>query len=382
MSLYIYNKSNNENLKAHHPAFAARSKEIVAHSRTRIANAVERHESLTQLFDSMLTFMAVARKQLAIKQGMQEAERYGVRRDSDQSKSLAFITHLIGNDAHYEKRMTALIHQHLTPIQRTPLAFQQTSLEVTHPACFNMRSVTQYEIFNPSNNQEFIVPFTPLEYTIMFETCGVDPKLTVGNALEAMIANKAGLRNFKAKNPELYKKFKLIYCFAELKIRHEKVLMSDWVVATQRLELEKNRMFALSQMITWTYRNYIDDPVDQIPLRSKTAILRQDPLLIESMLKKVAEVFERAIRCKHITWIKKDAALMKYLFVHARPFLRGSTAISEWLEQTVYLYHGYQLHYNPEMHPTYEALTLPWNDFYNKYDTMYSLSHSSGLDLN
>lgn len=382
MSLYIYNKSNNENLKAHHPAFAARSKEIVAHSRIRIANAVERHESLTQLFDSMLTFMAVARKQLAIKQSLKQAERFGVRRDSDQSETLIFVTDFAGSDAHYEKRMTALIHQHLTPIQRTPIAFQQTSLEVTHPTCFNMRSVTQYEVFNETNKPEFITTFSPLEYKQMFEACGVDRKLTVGKALKAMIANKAGLRNFKAKNPALYKKFKLLYCVLNLKKSHKESLMSDWIVATHRLELEKNRMFALSQMITWTHRTLEEDPVNRIPLYSKTSILRQDPLLIESMLQKIAEVFERAIRCKHITWIKKDAALMKYLFVHAHPFLRGSSAISEWLEQTVYLYHGYQLHYNPEMHPTYEALTLPWNDFYNKYDTMYSLSHSSGLDLN
>lgn len=376
MSLYILHRTP-ETHKAHYIDYVKNSKRIVDGAKEKIQTAVTYRDSLTDLFFQLLDSMAVSRKELAIAHGIKNAEEYGLRRDDRAVTSTTHTTQFSRSEAHYEQRMTALIQEHLTPIKRSLNAFEETSLEVEYPLCCDRAFKTHYDVINSCNKNELITTFSDQEYAEMYESFGLSPAMPRNALLEEMARNKVGLRYFKATKPQLYNKFKLVFCFIDLKTNNPFSKMSDWILATNRIEID-NQMVALSLYVTWTYRDLKNDPVERMKDFSKTTVIRQDALLIDLMLKKIAVIFERAIRSNthNLTEIKKHTALMKYLFIHAFPFVRGTSGISEWLEQAVYKHQGYTLKYNKDRMPSYEALTLSWNDFYNSYDQMHTITDS------
>lgn len=143
-----------------------------------------------------------------------------------------------------------------------------------------------------------------------------------------------------------------------------------------RIEIQGKKL-ALSEYMTWACLDGKTDPVGRMK-NAHVTILHQDRFLIEGMLQEIAAVFEKAVRCdssiEKVSGLKDQVALIRYLFAHAMPFSRGSAAIGEWLEKTIYQYHGYECERNPETMGDLEALTTLWSTFRNqKYDGTIAL---------
>jgi hypothetical protein len=55
------------------------------------------------------------------------------------------------------------------------------------------------------------------------------------------------------------------------------------------------------------------------------------------------------------------------------PFIRGSAAISEWFEMSLYGFHGFNVSYNNQKHINLEALVVPLSDFLKNYASLIKL---------
>lgn len=103
------------------------------------------------------------------------------------------------------------------------------------------------------------------------------------------------------------------------------------------------------------------------------SILHQPPLEAKEMMKKIADLFDAAIR-----WKKKEGldalmckvALVHYLVQHASPWHRGSGSLGEEIEQILYKHHGFEVLYHKDMSPPYVALTSSFQEFLGKYGEM------------
>lgn len=363
MSLYAL-QTNPLLYKKDYLDYAKESQKIVKNAAERIQAAVLNRESLTDLFFSLIHTMAEERQRLAKKHSLEDAEQYGLRRDSSGVSSIACTAQFTEGNTPFDQRIISLMHEHLKPLRNAPLTPEKSSVEVAYPSCCDRKFVTQYEVIDPENKNSLTSKLTVEDYADMFTEGEIDLELGLPSAMEELLKNKAKLRKVKSHLPELYKKFKLSYCFKDIQTSNPHATIKNWILATNRIELD-GKMVALSQYLTWT--------PDHFNRLASTMIIKQDALLIEFMLQKIAVVFEQAMRCHHnnLDQIKKHMALFKYLFIHAAPFIRGTSAISEWIEQAVYQYKTYDLKYYKDKMPSFEALTLSWPDFFTNYDTMY-----------
>ena len=91
-------------------------------------------------------------------------------------------------------------------------------------------------------------------------------------------------------------------------------------------------------------------------------------------LNEIAKLFKQAIECRDVAVLSKTVAHLRYLYSHAMPFTRGSSATCEWLEQAIYLSKGYDLEYKKTLLIDMEALTLPLKDFAKLYPLMIKLT--------
>ena len=161
-----------------------------------------------------------------------------------------------------------------------------------------------------------------------------------------------------------------------LRIRNDfpNELKSDWVFVTTRCEVD-GKMYGLSQLCTWIYRDYKIDPIDNMTERSVISHIYQDPFLVEPMLDDIAKIFKWAIEWdgENIGDLKNRVALFRYEFAHTMPDERGSAAEAEWFERPIYLYHGYKVTYVPEKMVDLEGLTSSLKTFVDNYDSMIQL---------
>lgn len=88
----------------------------------------------------------------------------------------------------------------------------------------------------------------------------------------------------------------------------------------------------------------------------------------------IGRCFYEALVCKDESLLTGKVARFQYLFAHGMPYMRGSAAIGEWLEQVIYLIHGYGVEFNPEKCINLEALVSPQADFEKNYSSMVTLT--------
>jgi len=153
-------------------------------------------------------------------------------------------------------------------------------------------------------------------------------------------------------------------------VKNELNIRSIYVIAKVSCEFN-SKLYALSKYITWTHQDNETDPVERmtdIPV----LILHQDLYLLDDTLKEISTIFERALR-----WNKKEdpiedlvneVGILRYLFTHAMPYIRGSSAIGEWLEESIYKSHDLNFERRPGQSADLEALTAPTLDkFMNRH---------------
>jgi hypothetical protein len=114
---------------------------------------------------------------------------------------------------------------------------------------------------------------------------------------------------------------------------------------------------------------FTDESIEDI------VILHQDAASIQSSLQRMVNDFATALRWdgKDSSKLMNSVAHLIYQFSHAMPFNRGSSAVSEWLEMSIFRLHGYRLIDDPNKLVNLEALTLPQEDFVKNYTSTIRL---------
>lgn len=121
-----------------------------------------------------------------------------------------------------------------------------------------------------------------------------------------------------------------------------------YVIETHRLEIDGD-LIGLTNYITaggCKGRESLKNVIDRMRSESRVIAVHQDRFLIERTMNKAAEMFELALNWDH----SKDQAeliqslgMLRYLMAHAMPYVRGSAAITEWMEAVICEHHGFSV---------------------------------------
>ncbi|MBM3208432.1 MAG: hypothetical protein FJZ57_07545 [Chlamydiae bacterium] len=163
-------------------------------------------------------------------------------------------------------------------------------------------------------------------------------------------------------------------------VGNSKFLKSIFVVSKVRCEID-SKSYCLSQHVTWTYQDHVTDPVkrmDDIPIM----LLHQDLYLIEDTLNEIDTIFQRAILWNKETGtienLIEDVGTIRYLLAHSMPYIRGSAAIAEWLEEAIFRSHDLDMQRVPEKPGDLAALASPTLDVFmnEEYRTTIQICNS------
>jgi Avirulence protein len=211
---------------------------------------------------------------------------------------------------------------------------------------------------------------TPLESTELVD------RENVAQLLNALTQNQECMELMYQRSPKDYRILKYSQAINVMQNIELHAKKTDWVLMTVYHDLD-GRNSTMSEYFTWLCQDNKNDPFDTMTKESIILLLHQDYFLIQDTLSHVAKLFKQAI-----AWTGTDlrdlqyiVALINYEFSHAMPFMRGSAAISEWIEIIIYRYHGYVLEYiDDNKSVNMEALSLPCQEFINEYPSFIRLS--------
>jgi Avirulence protein len=357
--------------------YLEQTNKIVVETAEKFRKAVQEKEDLQAIFHQTLTKLGEMRNTIAKEHKTNDGDVFGVRRDSDNFRSICGITPLSFPYEEYNKKLLPVLQKHLGVMKHTCKEFQQKELSIQGKPCLGRASSMALSILPFEDMKKWAFLLTGEEVTRLCMLCSITPPEDSSQMqvlFDSMIINREAMSTLKQKSIEDYKRLKVCLAIADIKERYVG-RKSDWVVVTIRSEVD-GKMYALSQYLTWMNRDFFEDPVEHMTDRSIVTILHQDPFLIDLMLNDIAKIFKEAIgwNKENVTLLKNQIALLQYELAHAMPFIRGSAAISEWLEMAIYRFHGFTLTYNPDKMVNLEALTSLLDEFVQNYDSMISLT--------
>ena len=358
--------------------YYARVGNIVATTADNIFDAVREQRDLTQLFHDTVHSLGGMRHDIAVDHGTEHAEMYGNPRNGSSSAGFVMSTGLYEVYNEYNDRLLLELQRYLRTMKHTVKNFQQTELKVQREPCLGRRTSIEFSILSAEKGAEWQVAYSRETYDRMCGICSISP-LDECSSIEQCfnhLMTTDVMRIIKEKSIDDYKRLKTMHVIKDV-YNQFSGRKSDWVLATVRCEMH-GKMYALTQYLTWMYRTYQDDPVDWMTTRTDPTVIsliHQDVFLINETLNDLANVFKQAIEWdgNNIQELMNLVGLINYLFAHAMPFERGSAAICEWLEMSIYRYHGLDLQYNEAVSINMEALVLPLNEFIEKYPSMVKL---------
>lgn len=366
---------------------------------------------LIKLFFTLLENFEAERAAIAKDHGTPHAERFGCRRDQDGKKD-HYFTYLDHEYTKYNPNALAMLADAMKSLELEK-KIQRREKEVCEDEFLGFRSTFEIEIIEgglimPSGNACPSKPSERLvELMLKREEKGHLTKEEGGELREA-------LRQYKLEFPEQYKQSKLLTCIEDSKkefpspqvvyksdrsyelIGKEGNLKSLFVLGTLRLPVtvvrdgqEVTQHYAVSQYLTWLYRDFRQEDISQkasgilrnrmierMKASSTVMIMHQDIFLINQTLQETAKIFARTI-CwdrKNVQDIKDLLVLFRYYFAHPMPDERGSAAICEWFETAICSSHDYEIEYSKGKSVDLEALTTSkMSEFAKKYDSLVTI---------
>lgn len=376
MSSYIIERDPNK-YGGQQLSYVEQGNTIVAKTAETFHEAVESKRDLKELFHETLASLRDARHRIAVENKTEKADLFGARRDLDPPFSGPFvITSLSDPYDEYNKSLLPVLQEHLSFMKHDLRSFDQTEWKIQLEKCLGRASSMEFTILSSETSKNWAFPLTSEGYKRLCKLCSVTPSEEpyTSSHFNHLIENKEAMLKLREVSIEDYKRLKNSLTILHIRTTYPKERKSDWVLVTMRSEI-KGKMYALSQYLTWMYRDYKNDPVTQMTDRSIISIIHQDPFLIEPMLDDCAEIFKEAIEWDgaDVKTLKDRVALLVHDFGHDMPLKRGSAAVGEWLERSIYRYHGFDLKYNPKKMVNLEALTSSPKQFIDNYDSIITL---------
>lgn len=383
MSNYLIERSPNK-YGGNQEGYLVKVKEIVNQAAGRFSSALQEKSDLTLLFHNTLQWMGEERNKLALEHKTKNGEKFGIRRDMDSSPSgetaLSPITSLYEPYDEYNAIMLKKLQPILAKMKHTLTDFTQTSCQIMGEPCLGRASSMNIEIINKDNDKAIkVIDFE--NCVKMSELCGLKPPQNENDKflfLNKLLSDSNALAKLKKASLEDYKLLKINKVILDVRDveRWKEWKKSDWVYITIRLEID-NKMYALSNYLTWMYRDFKEDPVEHMTGKAGITIMHQDKFLIPSTLNDAAKIFSKALlwnkEKESLDTLKDNTALFVYELSHAMPHLRGSAAITEWFEQSIFLSLGYRLKYAKNKMVNMEALTSMPAEFVKNYKNFITL---------
>ncbi len=361
-----------ERYTASEESYKARTARVVQETAQKISDAVKGQESLLDLFHDLLSGLSNERRELAVENKQEDLASFGASRTSSADfKGPVCFTVLTKPYDEYGGRLLEDIQRLVFPMKYDLNQFHQTERKLQDKGAFGRNFSLEVEIFPGEKMNEWGTYSWENYPTRLYELCEVAKS---DLSFDELVYIESTMARLKKNSPDDYKKIKLFSVLSHVSNNFIK-LASDWIVVTPRLEIG-GKMVALSQYVTYAYRNFSDDPVKHMKDRSAiVTIIHHDVFLMDQTLVDIAKVFKQTIE-----WDKKDVkdlrnamALLEYEFAHAAPFRRGTPTISEWLVMGIYAYHGFTSHYDSKKMVNLEALISTPEDFAKNYASMIEL---------
>lgn len=343
-------------------SYTQESQMIVEEGATSIQTAIMENKSLVSFFHELIFVFAKKRQEIAINAQTPDAEKYGRLHKDGIQEGANLYTPLCGTYEKANKLAIAALHDAMSSIPHTKKDFIKTSKTIEEVVS-NRHFSYQIEILSGQKlrEREWDTPL-PLEVLSSLD-------LQIEEVSESIAGNEcnnelyARFKLFKTKYPDLYKRDRMFFYIkflgqafpspgaiqnsskevVLLKDGNQDYLKSDYVLVTARTEIDK-KMYATSQMLTWLYRGFNEDPFDRMARCSVTLVLHQDIYLNEASMNECANLFADILQWspeKPVDELMEKVALLRYIFGHTMPFARGSAAIGEWLERSIYHHFGY-----------------------------------------
>jgi Avirulence protein len=379
---YIYDK-NPKTFGNSQSYYQEQVSDIVESAATTVHEAVESKGNIEALFHALLDSFNQKRQEIAITTKTVDAPQFGRRRDLGEAVEDGHsYTVLSQKYAEYGDTMCGLLQSKLSKMPHDFKGFHKPRVRESSK-CMNRLSSFEVEVLDSN----------ALIAKGWMHDINIQDLIKVTKGVSGV---KEKLQLLKKMRPDLYKQDRMHFflmgihnAFPSPKsvydddgghtfIGDEGNLKSHWVLATTRVEINK-KMYALSQYLTFMYCNHREDPVERMTGKAKVTVIHQDMLLVEETLKDIAKIFSQAVSWDSKTSNTEDligrVSLFKYLFAHCMPTTRGSAAVNEWFEKTIYKYHGFEVNHAPGKASDLEALTSDsLGDFVERYKGMIKVT--------
>lgn len=343
----------------------------------RIRQAPKNKPELVDLFYRVIDRLSQSRREIAERHQTPFAERFGARRDLMLEVFETALTYFAGK---YNKVILKRIADELKPLNINEKSQDIKKSNKTSDIYHKLSSSFEVEVLE-EHHLKALEQSNPVRRGQNPESYNpVNIIMTSGGNYSRVIKEE---RNFKNREPVFYKNIQLDLALFKLEENYPKGveignLKEMIAVSTMRLQFGK-QMFATSKWITWLSRQVFNHPIDPISFmlgNSIVQILHMDKHLIDSSLKKIADLFAEAVLAANEDReaMQKNVGLMRYYLAHAMPWARGSAAIGEALEGAVYNACGFNVLHNPDMSVDLEALSIPEiSAFMKKYPLMVQI---------
>lgn len=352
--------------------YLARVGSIVNVSAGLFESAVQSKMDLFTLFHETVKGFGQIRHQIALDHRTEGAKFFGLRRDNAPFFPGCCLISPMGHPyEQYNQVLRGLFNRYLRAL--SPILEDTPEKRVALPQQIYEDSVysVEFSLLEEQTKEEWCFSFTPEEYRRLCGLCDVIPLQEPFEARHfgLLLQNREAMQRLKEVAIEDYEKLQITQ--AILKIKEVCTPNGrDWALLSIRSETD-GKIRTLSQYVTWL------DPKrkKRVSKRGIISIIHQDPFLIEGTLKIASVLFKEALEWdgKDVKTLKNRVALMEYELAHGMAFIRGSSAIAEWLEMAIYWYHGFRLTYHPDKLVNLEGLTSFPKEFVECYSSMVHL---------
>lgn len=328
-----------------------------------------------ELFPQVVELLSWQRLQAALAQGTDESEKFGLRRDANWIESYTSLSERYGM---YGSQLLQRVHQYFEEAAAEKHGWPKKPFKKELEPCLGRRSSIEMT-FIGWNCQEAVFPYRTIEdIQKIYRLC--DRKLPQYfirqgdiyfqrfDALSELLLDRKSMEKLSQKSLEDYQKLRVTLNIMSAQRRDNIPADANWVLLNHYLEINQ-RMALVSQTL------FECSPNPSTPCGFEcfhATAIHQDPLLLNTTLQDVSGLFQEALKWDKSTSsrnaLQETVGLIMYEWAHATPFLRGSAATGEWLEQAIYKSLGFLAHeYDNKRSANLEALVLPPKEFIDVY---------------
>ncbi len=342
---------------------------VVTQTAKKIRSVITQNKNINTYFHEMLQSLATYRNKFAVNSGTIDAHLFGAPRNTAPGDYL--YTGLRSQRRDYMDATVAILNMvrgalgamvQAVPSLRTQIIeVEQQGLRFSKQIQLLGTKEFQKNHWNHPPTQEQLQPLQDRYLSNL-----PDPQQT-----EYTSVLYERIRDYKRDCPSLYQHDRMSFLITGMADTYPDLLINEYILVTPLMEINQG-MCCLSQILigmTVPLEQFLTSEVE-----TPIFILHQDAYLVEQSLEQCATLFQEAATwtpSQEVSALKEKVALFRYLFAQATPFIRGSAAIGEWIEMSLYASHGYDAYRIQKGHHLSGDLAAFTTSLFSDYLTYY-----------